>query len=334
MRGQHGLKTYPIHLAGFSLVELMVALTLSLVLMGGIAQSFISSKQSHTMREQVALLTENGRYATESLQRDIRMAGYSGCRTLNSLPPNITANNPPSFSSYNDSLQGFESGTGWTNPTSNTHIAGTDVITINRATGQGVQLTSNMGTTDATIQIGSNPYGIQAGDVLLLTDCESADLFRASSVAQIVGTVTITHTSTANTDVNLSSLYQDDATIMKFSSNTYFVGSNASDGTSLYMIPFESAVAIELVPNVQDLQLEYSIDTNNDQIADDYVDASSVTNWQEVIGVNVGLLQYTSDNIVVEPQTFVFKGANVNPSGDHRLRNSNWMTVGLRNRLN
>ncbi len=335
MKGQHGLKSYPLHLAGFSLVELMVALTLSLVLMGAIAQSFISSKQSHKMREQVALLTENGRYATESLQRDIRMAGYSGCRTLDSLQPNITANSPPDFSTSNDSLQGFESGAGWTNPTSNTYLAGTDVITINRAAGQGVQLTGNMGTTDANIQLGSNPYGFQAGDVLLITDCESADLFRASSVAQTASSViTIAHTSTTNTDNNLSSLYQDDATITKFSSNTYFVGTNINGGTSLYMVPFESDGAIELVPNVQDLQLQYSIDTNNDQIADDYVDASSVTNWREVIGVNIGLLQYTSDNIVVEPQAFVFKGANVNPSSDHRLRNSYWMTVGLRNRLN
>ncbi len=334
MRDQHSLKPYPFRLAGFSLVELMVALTLSLVLMGAIAQSFISSKQSHKMREQVALLTENGRYATESLQRDIRMAGYSGCRTLDSLQPNIIANSPPNFSTSNDSLQGFESGAGWTNPTSNTYLAGTDVITINRAAGQGVQLTGNMGTTDANIQIGSNPYGFQAGDVLLITDCESADLFRASSIVQAIDSVTIAHASTANTDNNLSSLYQDDATITKFSSNTYFVGTNVSGGTSLYMIPFESTVAIELVPNVQDLQLQYSIDTNNDQIADDYIDASSVANWQEVIGVNIGLLQYTTDNIVVEPQAFVFKGANVNPSSDYRLRNSYWMTVGLRNRLN
>jgi len=339
MRCYHVLKSYPIRLAGFTLVELMVAMILSLVLIGAVTQSFISSKQSYKMREQVALLTENGRFATEALQRDIRMAGYSGCRSLDDIEANgqlnIIAKNPPDFSTSNDSLQGIESGIGWTNPTPNTHLAGTDVIIINRATGQGVQLTKKMNIKNAQIQISSNPYGIQAGDALLITDCsDNADLFRASNVSQNASDITIAHDISVNTGVNLSKTYDKGATLMKFSSNTYFVGENDSGGTSLYMVPLGSAVAVELAPNVQDLQFQYSIDTNNNQVADDYVDASAVASWSQVIGVNIGILQYTSDNIVVEPQMFVFKGENVNPSSDHRLRNSFWTTVGLRNRLN
>jgi type IV pilus assembly protein PilW len=337
MRLQHHSKPYPRHLAGFTLVELMVAMVLGLMLIGAVIQVFISSKQTHIMREQIALLTENGRYATEALQRDIRMAGYSGCRTLDSLeknkPINIIANSPPSFSDSSDSLQGFEAAAGWTNPTTNTHLAGTDVITINRGTSQGIELKGNMDTTNANIQLNSNPYGIEADDLLLITDCESADLFRASGVSQSAGTITIAHASNANTTNNLSNRYQEDAVVMRFSSNTYFIGANNSNGHSLYLLPVGSTAATELIPNVQDLQIQYSIDTNKDKLADDYVDASAVTDWREVIGVNIGLLQHTSNDVTDEPQDFIFKGEDVNPSNDHLFRTSSWITIGLRNRL-
>jgi type IV pilus assembly protein PilW len=73
--------------AGFSLVEIMIALLIGLFLMGGILQMFSASQQTYRMQSNLARLQENGRFALDFLARDLRMAGYWGCLSgLNSVP--------------------------------------------------------------------------------------------------------------------------------------------------------------------------------------------------------------------------------------------------------
>lgn len=61
---------------GFSLVELMVAMVVSLLLLSGVIQVFVSSKQSYRVVDSYSRLQENGRFAVDVLSRNIRMAGY------------------------------------------------------------------------------------------------------------------------------------------------------------------------------------------------------------------------------------------------------------------
>ena len=65
--------------AGFSLVEIMIALLIGLFLMGGILQMFSASQQTYRMQSNLARLQENGRFALDFLAHDLRMAGYWGC---------------------------------------------------------------------------------------------------------------------------------------------------------------------------------------------------------------------------------------------------------------
>ncbi len=46
----------------------------------------------------------------------------------------------------------------------------------------------------------------------------------------------------------------------------------------------------ELVQGVQNMQVLYGVDTNGDLLADNYVVASAVTNWAQVISLSVALL--------------------------------------------
>ena len=64
---------------GFTLVELMVAMLISLLLMGGVIQVFSSSSKSYRNHEGLSRIQENGRFAMEFLSRDIRMADFWGC---------------------------------------------------------------------------------------------------------------------------------------------------------------------------------------------------------------------------------------------------------------
>ncbi len=59
----------------FSLVELMVALTLGLLLTAAAASLFLSVRQIQIEQERVATMKENLRFATDFMARDIRGAG-------------------------------------------------------------------------------------------------------------------------------------------------------------------------------------------------------------------------------------------------------------------
>lgn len=77
--------------AGLSLVELMVAITLSIVLVLGLVQVFAASRASYVMAQGMARAQEGGRFAVEYLQRDARMVGHMGCvndqsHLMSSLP--------------------------------------------------------------------------------------------------------------------------------------------------------------------------------------------------------------------------------------------------------
>lgn len=62
---------------GFTLVELMIALTISLVLLLVIATVFASSRQAFRAQEDSARIQESGRFALEILGRSIKQAGHA-----------------------------------------------------------------------------------------------------------------------------------------------------------------------------------------------------------------------------------------------------------------
>ena len=63
---------------GFSLVELLVAMVLGFIVIGGGISVYLASKRSLTEVEQVATLSENGRFALQLLGYSVRQIGFYG----------------------------------------------------------------------------------------------------------------------------------------------------------------------------------------------------------------------------------------------------------------
>lgn len=61
---------------GFSLVELMISMTLGLILLIALAYFFLGSRQLNRTHDDVSRMQESGRHALETLGRAIRQAGY------------------------------------------------------------------------------------------------------------------------------------------------------------------------------------------------------------------------------------------------------------------
>jgi len=63
---------------GFSLVELMVALTIGLLVTLAIGSLFVTTRQDYKQNDSTAKMQENARFALELIASDLRHAGYFG----------------------------------------------------------------------------------------------------------------------------------------------------------------------------------------------------------------------------------------------------------------
>lgn len=61
---------------GFTLVEILVAMVISLFLIGGVVQLFIQNKTSYKLQEGIARAQENGRLSLYFIEKNARRAGY------------------------------------------------------------------------------------------------------------------------------------------------------------------------------------------------------------------------------------------------------------------
>ncbi len=91
---------------GFTLVELLVAMAVSLLAMGAIYSTFLNQFKSYQIQEEIAAMQQNIRAAMYHMQREIRMAG---CDPTGSAGAGITAASPTSIS-FTEDVRGDSTG--------------------------------------------------------------------------------------------------------------------------------------------------------------------------------------------------------------------------------
>jgi len=64
---------------GFGLVELLIALALSLVVVLGVVQVFIAAKNTYISQNAAAAMQEDARFVLSKMIQEIRMVGMFGC---------------------------------------------------------------------------------------------------------------------------------------------------------------------------------------------------------------------------------------------------------------
>ena len=64
---------------GFGLIELLIALVLSLIVVLGVAQVFISAKNTYVSQNTAAGMQEDARFVLSKMIQEIRMVGMFGC---------------------------------------------------------------------------------------------------------------------------------------------------------------------------------------------------------------------------------------------------------------
>lgn len=88
--------------SGVTLIELMIALAIGALLILGLVEVFSASRTAYQLSTGLARSQENGRFAMDILQRDVRMGGHAGCVNDQArfLPENVTPSRPALVSAF------------------------------------------------------------------------------------------------------------------------------------------------------------------------------------------------------------------------------------------
>ena len=87
--------------AGFTLVELLIALALGLVLLTSVSSAFISQRKTYDAQEQMTELIQGTRAAMEIITREVKLAGFdpqkgiSGHTNVVGIPYSASQLEPP-----------------------------------------------------------------------------------------------------------------------------------------------------------------------------------------------------------------------------------------------
>ena len=350
--------------AGFSLVEIMVAMLVSLFLLAGVFQLYLGNQQTSRLGSGVGDLQQTGQFALDELAGNLRMAAFQGCADANAVgvTANILALNAPILPLPTDpgSIGGFEvaaNGT-WTGGAAPANWNGavprplSDVLQVQGGSRAVVNLASTMSSDSAQVALAGNPDNIVAGEMVLIADCSAVNVFRVTSVT---GGLTLVHTTSDNSSASLSKPYVhtglNAAQAARFNSWVYFVrdsGRNAADGSDIFSLfrldtSRTGQTAQELVEGVEQLQVLYGERIGTQDIR--YRAAPNVVNWGQVVAVKLALLVASRDPVLdVADATAGYalldqtaaktgtSGATITYANDRRLRRVFSATVNIRNR--
>jgi type IV pilus assembly protein PilW len=322
---------------GMTLIEIMIALTLSLLLIGGVIQLFLTSKQTFRMNEALARVQESGRLALDNVSRDLRMAGYQGCADPGSVgTESAVLNNAPTANLSQTAIAGSEGG------------AAADTLTLQFGSGLAGKLTQNIDLTNAQLTADSNPEGIAVNDVLILADCATVHMLRVTAVNTGTSDVTFTVGASENDLSKLTKVYGPSSQVLRFNSVTYSVAPSGRRNErgevikSLFRQGLGDANPVEFVEGVENLQVQYGERLANGSMR--YSDAGAAgLDMSKVESVRIGLLMAAMDvaGEQSDNKNYVIAGTTVGPEGsgatvthpvDKHIRRAFNTTVTLRNR--
>jgi type IV pilus assembly protein PilW len=286
---------------GMSLIELMVAISIGMVIVTAMSLLFANNSRSRSETERANQKIENGRYALEVMAGDLHHAGYFSVFDPRQLT--APADKPDACdtvvagAAFQSAMalyvQGYDNVAATALSACLTGLkAGTDIVVTRRASG----CVAGVGTCSAL------SAGAPAFQASSCNDAANPEL--ATGVVDNyykLSTNTATFTLTKRNCVT-------PAEVRRFLVRIYFVASNDKDGDGIPTLKRAELgpagfTTTSLVQGVENLQVEYGLDTNGDGNADVYTASpdlylgctnatvpTCVGNWMSVVSAKVFIL--------------------------------------------
>lgn len=278
---------------GLSLVELMVSMAIGTFLLAGAVSVFGKTRDLYRTNDAAARLQETARYALGTIEADLRMANFWGLHSRADLIDNGPALNPAAIPAVDPAyalpadlnpyaatisscgamwavklpayIEGRNNTYGLNCAAFGTAVAGADQLTIRRASVQALT---------------AGQLAASTGQIKLQTSRIQGQLFAGNTVP-------------AGYTPPLS---ESRAVVV----NGYYIDrdSNQRAGTPSLrrkQLGFAGGAPVildqEIVPGIEDLQVEYGVDSNADQNADFFVPpGTAILAGQEIVAVRLWLL--------------------------------------------
>lgn len=321
---------------GYTLIELMVAITIGLIILAAVSQLFVTNRSAYRLEEALARIQESGRFALDFLSADLRMAGYAGCsNSLTASSPDPAGNcadgtvcsivTPPVADGTQFDPAGIRAyaytGSDWSPSLPPTFFdagevrPGTDVVIVQYQSPDGAQLVDGPFPTNSNLKVSTSAAqfinSVEKDDILIVSDCISASVFRVTNALNSsAATQDITHSNAGNSNNRLPHLFGPSATVSKLITRAYYISNGTGgepaffrrdiDGDSMKGITRET---VELVEGVETLKLLFGVDSNGDNLIDTFRPANDVIDWRSVKTARIGLVLRTPHNVDIANDT-------------------------------
>ncbi|MCC5452647.1 PilW family protein [Rheinheimera sp. UJ51] len=291
---------------GLSLVELMIAMTLGLLVTGGVLGIFMANQQTYQVNQTISAIQENSRAVFQLMARDIRSAGFSGC-TNSTVMANTLNSNPNTdwWASWNNGIRGFDDG----QPTSfnPARVPGTDAIQVMYGGGRSINVEAHTANS-ANFKVNKDNHGIKEGDIIVACDSAHTAIFQVTNANQNNGT--IVHNTGKGTPGNCTKLlgfpvlcdgtglkgtpyeFTSNAMMMSLQSQAWYVGVNPRNTNSLYRVDIQDGNPIyeEIIDGVEELNFRYLRSGNTAYQTANDINNIGVDEWANVIAVEIELI--------------------------------------------
>jgi len=376
MKQIRGSRFSVLHQTGLTLVELIVSIAISLTIMSGVVQVLVVSKSNFVTERELATLQENARFALKFMSDEIRLAGYNGCSSRPYQVAKDIKGHTGYWYLNDPGLQGYEYDAGTsTFPTDfrSDVRANTDAVVVRRGKPANLRMTAHSmsGGTAGTITV-SAAHSYQRGQVFLIakSDCAQLGMFQMSGPANASNAATTIEHKTGvtavpgNGTVNLHGSYSYNAAgtitgtsaataypitslLMEMVSEAFYVGNSTTDSTvpalfrermlvnAATYTPYTAAE--ELVQGIENMQVLYGYDADNNGLADRYMKANdstfaTATNWNNVVSVRLTVRMRSIYPVYNKAMSYgTFEGISGTSGSDAYMRQTLSTTIMMRN---
>lgn len=327
--------------AGFTLIELMVAMLLGLVVIAGVSSVFLANQRTYRTNRALGDVQDNARMSFELMARDIRNAGFNPCNNDGRMANVLNNRNSDWWANWANALRGYDGSTvdpatGAFGTGAGQRVAGTDAIQLIGAVDAGMSVAEDKEPA-AEFKLNDKTSELQSGDIVIVCDPDHAVMVQISNynnnnVTFVHNTGNAVYPGNCSKGLGYPSLCTTNGNIYQFGNNSqiaklgavdWYIGNNADKGRSLYRAAIKTgateAVGLdapqEMVRGVTDMSISYHA-----RGAADFKPAGAIADWSLVDAARVTLRLESIDQRA---------GTNAKP-----LVRSYTATTTVRNRVN
>ncbi len=242
---------------GMTLIELMTSMTIGIFLIAGAVTVYVQSKMNYRTTDNVSRIQENIRFVMDTIEPDLRLTGYWGRNKNGTLVGNTAG------------VQVFCTGA---------DISGWAIGNL----GQGIQVLDNAFDVGA-IPCAPNTVARPNSDVLAIRHASSRVMPANPNQIQLLSD--LFHGELFRNGVAPLAGFDAGAQIHDLVVNVYYVDNNSNnqDPAARFLTPSLRQKTLvngvmtdqEIMPGVENLQIQLGLDTNESGTVDSYVDPSN-----------------------------------------------------------